>query len=79
MVKKRMAECTLQSAQHMKKVQMDSLGSSLLSNLFMDKNGHKRSITTDSEGLVQASQTWYSVKNLNKKSLLVSLKWLNTT
>ena len=52
MVKKRMAECTLQSAQFIKKVQMDSLSSSLMSNLFMDKNGHKRSITTDSEGLV---------------------------
>ena len=70
MVHKRMKECTFQSASQMKKVQLESLSSTLLSNMAADKNGHKRrNNTTESvEQMLQASQTCYSIKNLTKKA-----------
>ena len=42
MVHKRMTECTFQSASQMKKVQIESLSSTLLSNMAADKNGRMR-------------------------------------
>ena len=52
----------------MKKVNLESLGSTVLSNLNGEKSERKRTHTNESDSIVQASQTWYSFKNLSKKA-----------
>lgn len=68
LVKKRMAQCTVQSAAQIKKVNLESLGSTVLSNLNGEKSERKCTNTNESDSIVQASQTWYSFKNLSKQA-----------